>query len=1029
MNTKLGISALSQSHVTSECVNNTAVGAYALGKTTTGQNNVAVGINALLKNEGDYNLALGTASLCGNTTGKSNVACGTNALEFNTTGNFNTAVGVQALFGVSGNSSNNTAIGYLAGPQGDLSNTTALGYGARPTMDNQIVMGTSAETVYVPGSIEVDGTITISGGQAIATESYVTNQINSISSNVFGGSGSQGPQGSQGNAGSPGPQGSQGNAGSPGPQGSQGNDGSQGPQGSQGNDGASVGWTLTQPDTNSVSQIGNNGVYSSTDIGVYNNLLVGGSVTYPDGSVQLSATEFSIDSTLFGTTWSPTNPVIAGALQSVSISASGQYQTAVNNPGGIFTSSDYGNSWAINNTAPTNNPWKSVSISASGQYQTSVVNGGGIYTSSDYGNSWAINNNAPQNIMTFSGFNEIFTPVHWSSISISASGQYQTAVIYSGRIYTSTDYGNSWSNTNNAPTNQEWNSVSISASGQYQTAVIYEGGIYTSLDYGNSWAINNTAPTDKGWTSVSISASGQYQTSVGNGGGIYTSSDYGNSWAINNNAPQNIITYSGFGESSTPAHWSSISISASGQYQTAVVYEGGIYTSSDYGNSWLSTNTAPTYQPWVSVSISASGQYQTAVINLGGIYTSRTPFSSPLLSSESLGPQGLQGNQGATGPQGNDGADGATGAAGPQGNDGADGATGATGPQGNDGSDGATGATGPQGNDGTDGATGATGPQGNAGIADMGTVENGVWSVTIGGTQYQLVVAVPPSPPTGLSYTNYNPSNGSLTLTWGLPSSLGSIGNNVEAASIVNYNITSSLNGVPTLSFPTSNLSYSFTGISIINSATYTFSVSATNNQGATSAIETIEAFLIFPSVPIILSSLVIGTSCNLSWSQPEELGSINGIIEATSITNYTIIVRNSQGATISTYNTNSSNTTGTIENIPNYNFNVCITATNNQNATSTLTTPEYSINPAVPNAPTLDQINNATGVITWNVPNDNGSPIIGYYVKYNGNSESTTPASYNASNVGPTTIYIVAVNSNGQSEPLVIQWTRNIIT
>ncbi len=904
MNTKVGISALAQSHVNDDCVNNTAVGAYALCENTTGQNNVAVGTNALLKNGGNYNLALGTAALCENTTGKSNVACGTNALEFNTAGNFNTAVGVQALFGVAGNSSNNTgvgmkslfnvvggsnntAIGYLAGPQGDLSNTTALGYGATPTANNQIVMGTSAEKVYVPGSVEVDGTITISGGQAIATQSYVTNQINSISGNMVSGSGSTGPQGSQGNAGSPGPQGSQGNDGSQGPQGSQGNDGSQGPQGSQGNAGASVGWTLTQPDTNLVSKIGNNGVYSSTDIGVYNNLLVGGSVTYPDGSVQLSATEFSIDSTLFGTTWLPTNPVIAGALQSVSISASGQYQTAVNNPGGIFTSSDYGNTWPSTNNAPTDQPWASVSISASGQYQTAIVYEGDIYTSSNYGNMWSNTNNAP-------------TDQEWTSVSISASGQYQTAIVYEGGIYTSSDYGNSWEINNTAPTNTQWKSVSISASGQYQTVVINGGGIYTSSDYGNSWsitsaplAINLFGSTEISyWSSVSISASGQYQLAINNYG-IYTSSNYGNTWSNNNNAPRN-----------NP--WTTVSISASGQYQTAVGL--GIYTSTDYGNSWSSTNND---KSWASVSISASGQYQTAVINLGGIYTSKTAFASPLLSFE----------DGATGPQGNDGADGATGATGPQGNDGA---TGATGPQGNDGG---TGATGPQGNDGADGATGATGPQGNAGIANMGIVEDGVWSVTIGGVVYQIPVIVPPGPPTGLT-------------------------------------------------------------------------------------------------------SFLIGTNCTLSWDQPESLGSIGQSIQATSITTYTITLIYPSNTldpnAIPTTNTYTSTTTSyTIQNMQTGGgMSFKVTATNNQNVTS-VPSDQFYIPIHVPNAPTsYTETSNSIG---WNVPNDNGYSITGYLVQYNnGSSTTVTGPLFLPGNVGyvnNSTIYVSAINLAGQSEPLSINW------
>ncbi|MED0886057.1 Gly-Xaa-Xaa repeat protein, partial [Bacillus mycoides] len=80
----------------------------------------------------------------------------------------------------------------------------------------------------------------------------------------------------------------------------------------------------------------------------------------------------------------------------------------------------------------------------------------------------------------------------------------------------------------------------------------------------------------------------------------------------------------------------------------------------------------------------------------------------------STGPQGVQGNTGATGstgPQGVQGNTGATGSTGPQGAQGNTGATGSTGPQGAQGN---TGATGPQGVQGPTGATGigVTGPTG-----------------------------------------------------------------------------------------------------------------------------------------------------------------------------------------------------------------------------------------------------------------------------------------------------------------------------
>jgi hypothetical protein len=81
-----------------------------------------------------------------------------------------------------------------------------------------------------------------------------------------------------------------------------------------------------------------------------------------------------------------------------------------------------------------------------------------------------------------------------------------------------------------------------------------------------------------------------------------------------------------------------------------------------------------------------------------------------------VGPQGVQGEPGATGPAGATGAQGLQGVPGPTGDTGPAGATGATGPQGpkgDTGAAGADGATGPQGVAGPQGSVGPQGAQGN----------------------------------------------------------------------------------------------------------------------------------------------------------------------------------------------------------------------------------------------------------------------------------------------------------------------------
>jgi hypothetical protein len=152
--------------------NNTSIGAYS-SPINSGNQNVAVGTNTLLYNTtGSYNTALGTAALCFNTAGISNTSVGASSTEFTATNtSYNTAIGTQALFTDYGIGSN-TAVGTYAGKislTGSYGNTyiginscsdgktgytgsTALGYNSVITKSNQIVLGTSAETIYFSGT-------------------------------------------------------------------------------------------------------------------------------------------------------------------------------------------------------------------------------------------------------------------------------------------------------------------------------------------------------------------------------------------------------------------------------------------------------------------------------------------------------------------------------------------------------------------------------------------------------------------------------------------------------------------------------------------------------------------------------------------------------------------------------------------------------------------------------------------------------------------------------------------------------------
>jgi hypothetical protein len=156
--------------------------------------NTAVGASALNANTatGLYNTAVGFSSLQSNTTGSTNTSFGINALNLNTVSNNNTAVGGSALQNTTG--ANNTAIGASAGNTGtantigsnntylgyntgsnanNYSNSTAIGSNATITASNQIVLGTAAEKVYMPGNVGIGTTnpsyplhITVTGPSA-----------------------------------------------------------------------------------------------------------------------------------------------------------------------------------------------------------------------------------------------------------------------------------------------------------------------------------------------------------------------------------------------------------------------------------------------------------------------------------------------------------------------------------------------------------------------------------------------------------------------------------------------------------------------------------------------------------------------------------------------------------------------------------------------------------------------------------------------------------------------------------------------
>jgi hypothetical protein len=321
---------------------------------------------------------------------------------------------------------------------------------------------------------------------------------------------------------------------------------------------------------------------------------------YQVSELNPSQTVFSI-----GTTFTVTGP--SKNYNSVSLSSTGEYQTATVGGEYVYVSTNYGITWTAKIT-DANRSWGAVSISGTGQYQTVVGSNTQIYISTDFGDTWTAVENQRG----------------WVSISVSGTGQYQSATVYGGYIYKSSDYGATWTSTN---ISSKWVSISVSSTGQYQTAVDNKtdninGNIYVSSDYGNTWTTKGISGL---WTNVSISGTGQYQTAGIINGSLYISNDYGNTWVEKSSFIFTDI-------------WPVISVSNSGKCQLVCagnnynVSVSPIYISSDYGNTWTLVDNS---KLWGFISISSSENYLSALVfdgNNGNMFVNRilkTTTASP----------------------------------------------------------------------------------------------------------------------------------------------------------------------------------------------------------------------------------------------------------------------------------------------------------------------------------------------------------------------------------------------------------------
>ena len=310
-----------------------------------------------------------------------------------------------------------------------------------------------------------------------------------------------------------------------------------------------------------------------------------------------------------GVNWDEKNSLPQNVyFSSVTLSYDGKYLAGCAYTGYIYTSNDFGENW-IKREVDTGNgrtygDWYSITSDSTGQFLavvdngTSGTNGGYIYTSTNFGANWT---------QTNSGLRK------WDSIASDYSGKKLVACVEKGYIYTSTDYGINWTQRD---IERDWNHVSSSDDGVVLAACVKDGYIYTSLDSGVSWTEQLPAGFRK-WTGVVSSAYGGAKV-------VGITSTYGETTDIPGFIYQ-FINRLYESSASGVRDWQSVAISKDASRLAAVtsivesdLTSGYIWTSDNSGNTW---NQRATPQNWTSIALSEDGQKLAAVVENGSLYT------------------------------------------------------------------------------------------------------------------------------------------------------------------------------------------------------------------------------------------------------------------------------------------------------------------------------------------------------------------------------------------------------------------------
>ena len=285
------------------------------------------------------------------------------------------------------------------------------------------------------------------------------------------------------------------------------------------------------------------------------------------------ASVFAISPLLAQSFWQPTNGPYGGMTRGVAMDSQNRVYAATAN--GIFFSTDNGTKWIATFTSlPQKNALQIAVLP--GDIYIVVSAGGTIYRSTDGGAHWTLTASLGS-ISTASGIVEY-------------NGAYSLAIDGSSAfvdgVYRSTDDGATWSQTGPALVGTDPASIAVNSSNGYLYVNTIQNGVYRSTNNGGTWMSSNTGinltwkfgyaicAADDGSVYAGFSSWSQGSPVVIYDGGIYRSTNYGGSW-----------TQSNIGVINPDVHY--LAASSHGEIFAIQGQENGtLFKSADNGSSW-----------------------------------------------------------------------------------------------------------------------------------------------------------------------------------------------------------------------------------------------------------------------------------------------------------------------------------------------------------------------------------------------------------------------------------------------------------